>query len=524
VKYVPPYGVTANPDASYVNGDPSIGRQGSIPPAAVFENPKREIVNLIGNAGQSPADADLQQLTRGVRDGKLNFCVDSGPLNELEVQLPGPALQSYTAGLVLNVLIAHTNTGPTRISIGTLNPTTVKRPDGSELAANDLLAGMVATMICDGTYFQLVNVGTGETGGPISQQIIDIPYVHDTGIANHLIGLYSPPLADIREGRTVEIKLAANVTGATDFKPNNFPIHNVVHPDGSPLNMGDGLIGQIWLLVFDGTNWQLLGVMWTAGAPTVPAEPKVTTGKSLAFDYRGFNQSSCLRRTPPLNGNRQVWTISMFVKRRDLNPNAQPYPTQAWFSAGGGEAGSDYTGMYFTDYAYNYTPCFYLWWNSSYPPVAAPGGPGFSNPTFEDINWHHFLMNSDGANIRAYTDGILMAQGAATGNGAINAARPHLIGSDADDLGQYYGCNVKMAEIYQVDGLCVTWDKFANNVGGVMLPKRWSGAFGINGCYLNWDNSSAATETTLGKDQSGNNNNWLPFNIPITNVSTDYPG
>ena len=39
----------------YVNGDPTIGQEGSIPPAAAFEHPQREIVNLIKNATFSPA-------------------------------------------------------------------------------------------------------------------------------------------------------------------------------------------------------------------------------------------------------------------------------------------------------------------------------------------------------------------------------------------------------------------------------------------------------------------------------------
>ena len=32
MKYNPPYGIT-DPDGPYINGDPSIGRAGSIPPA-----------------------------------------------------------------------------------------------------------------------------------------------------------------------------------------------------------------------------------------------------------------------------------------------------------------------------------------------------------------------------------------------------------------------------------------------------------------------------------------------------------
>lgn len=541
MKYIPPYGVTSNPDASYVNGDPSIGRQGSIPPASVFENPQREIVNLVSDSAQIPADTDLHQLTRGVRDGKLNFCVDSGPLNQLQVQLFGPPLLAYTAGLTLRVLVAHTNTGPVRISVGTLNPTTVKRRDGSELQANDILAGMVATLVCDGTYFQLQNMGPGDGtgGGDTNLQLVDLPYVRDTGTANHLIGLYSPPLADIREGRTVLIKVANNVTGTTDFTPNNFPTHPVVHPDGSPLLPGDGVIGQIWLLTFDGVNWQMSN--WCCGlTSTVPPTPTIQTGKSLRFWYRQPDQSSHLRRTPAQNGDRQVWTVSFFVQRVDLGvagidfggPIAQAI--EAWFGAGSAASGGDYTGMYFSEKFYNNSPNVNLYWNAGANGnwgVAVPGSAGYVKYLQADTKWHHFLLNANGAQISCFYDGDLVAQGTTYGQqGSVNASgRWQEFGTDADtgaagfSYNEYYGSNVRMAEIYLVDGTCHTWDKFANNIGGVFLPKKYNGPWGVNGCYLNFDNSSAATETTLGKDQSGQNNNWLPFNISINDVSTEYP-
>ena len=554
MKYVPPYGITANPDASYINGDPSIGRQGSIPPAAVFENPQREICNLIANAQQVPADADLQQLTRGVRDGRLNFCVDSGPLNDIQVNLPGPPIQAYTAGLTLRVLIAHTNTGPTRISVGSLNPTTVKRPDGSELNPNDVLAGMVATMVSDGTYFQLQNVGTGETGGPPTLQLVDIPYVHDTGVANHLIGLFSPPLADIREGRTVEIKLANNVTGPTDFQPNNFPIHPVAHPDGSPILPGDGMINQIWLLCFDGVQWQLLSVCCGDAAPTTPAQPAQPpgSGRSLQFLNPAWwtpGANSRLTRTPALNTNRQVFTQSFFFKRP--NPTQIPDITGVWSSGQDSEmvtmyAGDDSayrgdcTGAYLT--ASSAGNWFQQFWASGFNSIAgygtAPVGV-YARGTVNvvgilmDSKWHHLLWVADGAYLTIWIDGVIVSQGQVSGNSTINATRPHAIGCGLSDTGAPYFTNYgsveRMAEVNFCDGQALTWDKFATNVGGIFVPKVSpllpGGPInpGPNGFYLNWQDSSAMTSTTLGKDYTQNGNNWQPVNFSQAQVMTDYP-
>jgi hypothetical protein len=541
VKYVPPYGITANPDASYINGDPSIGRQGSIPPAAVFENPQREIVNLIADAQQVPADTDLHQTTRAVRDGKLNFCIDSGPLNSLQVQLPGPPLQAYTAGVTLNVLVAHTNTGPTHISVGTLNPTTVKRRDGAELMPSDLLAGMVATLVCDGTYFQLINMGVGAgAGGDTTVYSIDIPYVHDTGIANHLIGLYSPPLPNINEGRTVEIKLANAVTGPTDFKPNNFPIHPIAHPDGSPIQAGDGVVNQIWLLIFDGTVWQLISGYFTTAAPTVPAEPIIPSGRSLEFHIRGMDQSSHLRYRPAINGNRSIWTYSEFCQRttfangyasmwgsgedREFWGLTAGIPTTT-FGVGG------FTGLEVQTYLNNNAPTLSVWWNNNstgYLGVnPANWAQGYCINIPRDLDWHHMLMCADGAFIYMYWDGVLVSKGTCPGGpGCIMSAIDHEIGYESGMVGglHFAGANVRIAESYGIDGLCLSWDKFAQQVGGLFVPKPYTGAFGQNGWHLDFKDGSLATSTTLGKDVSGNNNNWTPGNITTNDISTSYPG
>jgi hypothetical protein len=81
-----------------------------------------------------------------------------------------------------------------------------------------------------------------------------------------------------------------------------------------------------------------------------------------------------------------------------------------------------------------------------------------------------------------------------------------------------------MAEFYLVDGLALDWTVFAENVGGIILPKDYTGNVGLNGCYLNWSDASAVTTTTLGRDYSGNGNNWTPINFNLASVLSDYPG
>ena len=87
MKYQPPYGFENDPTAHYINGDPSIGRAGSIPPAASIEYPMREIVAAIHYAGLSPSDFDLTQAVKAVRCGRLNYMLTMAHLN------PGDTVQ-----------------------------------------------------------------------------------------------------------------------------------------------------------------------------------------------------------------------------------------------------------------------------------------------------------------------------------------------------------------------------------------------------------------------------------------------
>jgi hypothetical protein len=62
--YNPPIGAAA--DASYVDGNPALGIEGSPVPAAALEHPQREIVAVIEAAGLSPDGADLTQLHQAI--------------------------------------------------------------------------------------------------------------------------------------------------------------------------------------------------------------------------------------------------------------------------------------------------------------------------------------------------------------------------------------------------------------------------------------------------------------------------
>jgi hypothetical protein len=543
MKYQPPYAEpgTINPNAPYVDDDKVHGIDGSVPPAASMEYPQRELVNLIGDSGQTPDDEDLHQAARAARDSRLIYAVDTGPIDHVEIADLTPSLAGfgYQTGLEVHVRIAHTITGPSDLAIGGLNPIAIKRRDGSDLQANDMLGGQIVILIFDGTFFQLFSGLADSSGGAAPDRYeIYLPYVHDTGTANHVIALYVPTLPDVAEHRTVLVKLANNVTGPCDFKPNNFPVYPVTHPDGSPIKAGDGVINQIWLLCFDGVQWQMLSNYALPGKTPGPQG----SFKSLQFmnpsagAIQTYPNGSCpyLFRNPSAAGNRTVWTWSAFIKYPIAQDKPYYYPgwyndqSEALFTAGSGASGGDLTGAQLI--GGDVDQCLNLYWNNALHPVsgcsdptAAPIHQGtFTWGVLKDSKWHHILVHSDGANITCYIDGIPISFGPISANGAVSSTETQVIGSASPAF--WYCARCRMAEINFIDGFCLGWPVFANDIAGQFVPKIYTGAFGAQGYYLNWKNATAVTETTLGADQSPNKNNFTPVNFNLTQVLTDFPG
>ena len=74
-----------------------------------------------------------------------------------------------------------------------------------------------------------------------------------------------------------------------------------------------------------------------------------------------------------------------------------------------------------------------------------------------------------------------------------------------------------MAEINFIDGQQYDASYFGetNPLTGQWNPKKYTGSYGTNGFYLNFSDNSGTTATTLGKDSSGNGNNFTPNNFSV---------
>ncbi|MEY9179731.1 hypothetical protein [Bradyrhizobium sp. USDA 313] len=212
MKYNPPYGIT-DPNGPYINGDPSIGRAGSIPPAESIEFPQREIVNLITDVGMfTPDNADLHQLARSIQSNLLYSDDDAGTANQYQVtQTPAP--QGYFPYMTVVLKIGNTNTGPSTLNVNALGAKPIVRIDGTDVRPGGLIAGSIVCLMFDGAKFQTVwssSVGQGQTSGGVLTAPLTYYVNKTTGDDAAFDGTTAVPVAGTTHGPFKTIMKAVN--------------------------------------------------------------------------------------------------------------------------------------------------------------------------------------------------------------------------------------------------------------------------------------------------------------------------
>jgi len=148
---------------------------------------------------------------------------------------------------------------------------------------------------------------------------------------------------------------------------------------------------------------------------------------------------------------------------------------------------------------------------------------------FRDFSaWYHIVLVWDTTQatssnrVKLYVNGSQVTAFAATTYPALNATLA-FNNNVQQRIGEYGGggnfyFNGYMTEINFIDGTALTPSSFGetNAQTGVWQPKAFAGTYGTNGFYLNFSDNSNTTAATLGKDYSGNGNNWTPNNFSVT--------
>jgi len=236
------------------------------------------------------------------------------------------------------------------------------------------------------------------------------------------------------------------------------------------------------------------------------------------------NNGSNFEHTYSSAGNQKTFTISVWVKKCNTPGNIGD-DGYSIFSTGGGGSGAQQGNLYFpTDDT--------LYFVSQ--PQPSPNAFLITNRIFRDFSaWCHIVIKVDTTQstasnrLKMYINGIQETSFSTETYPSQNAdlqfnqAVRHRIGSNS--LGSnlnhtYANFNGYIAEFNFLDGYAYDPSYFGETdaVTGQWNPKKYVGSYGTNGFYLNFSDNSGTTATTLGKDSSGNSNNFTPNNFSVS--------
>ncbi len=228
--------------------------------------------------------------------------------------------------------------------------------------------------------------------------------------------------------------------------------------------------------------------------------------------------SAYFNRTPGSATNRRTMTLSMWQKRGEFGSTQEPAIMWA------GTNSSNYTLFRWGDGVGNSDSKFKLNLNMY---TGSTNINLITTPVYRDPSaWYHIVLSIDttqatAANrVRLYINGTeVTAFSSATYPSQnldllFNSTNAHEIGRF--NFGSYL--DGYLTEINFIDGQALTPSSFGETdiLTGVWKPKKYGGTYGTNGFFLNFSDNSSNTATTIGKDYSGNGNNWTPNNISVT--------
>lgn len=243
------------------------------------------------------------------------------------------------------------------------------------------------------------------------------------------------------------------------------------------------------------------------------ADADFTLERSLRFNS---GDSPHLTRTPSSAGNSRTFTLSVWIKRTAFDTDQAIFDAQV---SSGNQATIRFSDEGSSDDEFN---IFYYDGSSFVFQVVAFDE--FRDPTA----WYHFVIafdttqSTDSDRIKLYKNGTQITR--ISGNATypsqnyqtpFNNTNLHTIGRNGTASNFLDGY---MAEMNFIDGQQLTPSSFAETdpVTGQYNPIKYTGSYGTNGFRLNFEDNSGTTATTLGKDSSGNGNNYTPSGFSVS--------
>jgi len=207
-------------------------------------------------------------------------------------------------------------------------------------------------------------------------------------------------------------------------------------------------------------------------------------------------------------GNRKTWTLSCWIKRNVISDSND----QRIFTGRDGDASGTQGFIKFQS-----TDVIQYVDSANSASIA-------TTAKFRDTGWYHLTAVLDASNTTFYIyingqQQTLTGTQPSNADGNINNNILHAISYDYYSGGTGEHTDTLMSQFYFIDGqvLDASYFGFTDPLTNTWKPKKYTGTFGTNGFYLSMDGNSP-----IGKDQSGNGNDWTPVNLGGS-VSLDNP-
>ena len=249
------------------------------------------------------------------------------------------------------------------------------------------------------------------------------------------------------------------------------------------------------------------------------ADSAFTVDRSVRYDR---TNNSYFSKQPSSAGNRRTFTISTWVKRSNTGVHGALF--YAGTSVGANHDDTD---------SFRFNPSDQLIFEGEESQTVKYQIT--TNRKFRDPSaWYHIVLAVDTTQatssnrIKFYVNGVQETDLATTTypsqnyelfvnstvSGGYTSGNIHVLGY----TGSGRGLDGYLAEYHLIDGQQLTPASFAetNATTGQWIPIDTSGlTYGTNGFRLQFLDNSGTTATTLGKDTSGNSNNYTPNNFSV---------
>ncbi|MCC6601400.1 MAG: hypothetical protein IT223_12115 [Crocinitomicaceae bacterium] len=113
---------------------------------------------------QDVSSAEDATSAERIQKGTLLYAAAGGSANSISVTL-APPVNAYTTGMIVNFKVSLPNSGPVTINVNGLGAVALKKAVITDLVAGDLIADQMASVIYDGTNFQMISAANASGGG-----------------------------------------------------------------------------------------------------------------------------------------------------------------------------------------------------------------------------------------------------------------------------------------------------------------------------------------------------------------------